>query len=143
MSESSNEPDAHITVLGQDGRRFDYFAYSGPDYSPGETGWVLVLTGTPEPVAPQAVSAMHVVGDFESMDINVGRDTVGFFTKQMIAALEAGQVAPQRHDGEPDAETRRAQLKRELAAVRDPRSRCTLPNPSGAARCEGGVEHEA
>jgi hypothetical protein len=37
----------------------------------------------------------------------------------MIAALKAGQVAPQRHDGEPDAETRLAQPKRELAAVRD------------------------
>jgi hypothetical protein len=119
MTEAINGPDAHITVLGQDRRRFDYFADFGPDYSPGETGWVLVLTGTPEPVAPQAVSAMDVVGDFESMDIDVGRDTVAFFTQQMITALEAGQVAPQRHDGEPDAETRLAELKRELAAVHD------------------------
>jgi hypothetical protein len=119
MTEAINGPDAHITVLGQDRRRFDYFADFGPDYSPGETGWVLVLTGTPEPVAPQAVSAMDVVGDFEPMAIDVGRDTVGFFTGQMIAALEAGRVAPQRYDGEPDAETRLAELKRELAAVRD------------------------
>jgi hypothetical protein len=65
------------------------------------------------------VSAIDVVRDFEPRDIDVGRDTVGFFTEQMIAALEAGQVAPRRGDGEPDAETRLAQLKRELAAVRD------------------------
>jgi hypothetical protein len=119
VSQSINGPDAHITVVGQDGRRLDYFANFGPGYSPSETGWVLVLTGTPEPVAPQAVSAMDVVADFEPLAIDVGLDTVGFFTEQMIAALEAGQVASQRHDGEPDADTRLAQLKKELAAVRD------------------------
>jgi hypothetical protein len=39
------------------------------------------------------------------------------------SALEAGHVTPRRHDGEPDAETRLAQLKRELAAVRDAATR--------------------
>ena len=49
MSGEGDGPRAQITALGADGTRFEYFALCGPDYSPGETGWVLVLSGTPEP----------------------------------------------------------------------------------------------
>jgi hypothetical protein len=119
MSDEHGETRPQITVLGEDGTRFDYFAYCGRDYSPGETGWVLVLSGTPTPIDPQALSALQVVEDLESMGVDTARDSVGFFTEQMVRAVEAGEVAPCRHDGEPDAPARLGQLRRELATVRD------------------------
>ena len=106
-----------VTAMGRDGSRFEYFALAGSGYSPGETGWLLILSGRPEMIPPQPLTAIDVVGDLESMGVDAARETVAFFTEEMVSALEAGDVAPPRHDDEPDAQRRLQQLRDELAAV--------------------------
>ena len=122
VPEPVSPPRPQITATGRGSERFEYFACYGSESSPGETGWVLVLTGTGKILAPQALSAKEVVEDLEAMGALGSADargSVSLFTEQMIAALEAGQVHERRHEDEPDAETRLEQLRRELAAIQD------------------------
>lgn len=112
-------PKADITFVGESGSRFSHFAFRGSAYSPGETGWVLVIDNAPEAIDPQALSAAEVLGDLRSMmpsDSSVPV-MVEHFTDEMISALERGDAAPARHADEPDAAERLDQLREERRAA--------------------------
>ncbi len=118
-----------IVCYGKDGSELEYHAVRGNDFTPDEIGWVLRIDGTEEPLSPQAVTALDVVGDLTSMGIE--RDAalaqVGAFTEEM-RLVTAGRGRRERAtSGEPSPDwdqcSERLQLELEelatLALVRD------------------------
>jgi len=111
----SNPARPRIQVIGKDGSHFRYFACSGSDISPGETGWVLMLTNTVPEVSPQAITVADVLGDLHSMQMDeAGIELLRLITLEMIEALEQGRVAPPMRPGEMSAEARLVRLREEL-----------------------------
>jgi hypothetical protein len=110
-------PRPAITCQGRDDSVWRYFALHGPQLSPQETGWVLVVTGVPGLEDPQVLSAAEVVRDVASMtdgdpvSIEIVRDR----TQAMLAVLEERR-ADQRE--EPELDRRIAELRAELEEVR-------------------------
>jgi hypothetical protein len=97
-----------------------YYALHGLPYSPGETGWVLIVDGASPAIEPQAITVQDVVGDLSASvkdeDVLEGMlFVVRTSTESMIGALETGNVAASKHDGEPSPADRLLQLGEELA----------------------------
>lgn len=109
-----------IVVQGENGSIFLYTAVHGPEFSPEETGWVLVVENSPQPLDPQTLSAAEVLGDLRSMEMTSPppEELVRFFTELMIESL-ARQVAELDANGRATGEgrARLKELRKELAAL--------------------------
>lgn len=95
-------PSPDITVQGHDGSVFRYFAVRGPDFSPSQVGWVLVVTGVEPPIGAQAIAVREAIDDLESMVTGdrSPREAVQFFTELMIEDLESrASDVPPEHAG--------------------------------------------
>ncbi len=115
------EEDRHdkITLENPDGSLWTYVAYHGDQYSPGETGWILTITGSIN-VDPQPVSLTEVLGDIATWGLT---DTTApqlsiVLTEAMAESLRNGHVAAPKHPNEPDAAERLAEIEAELAEAR-------------------------
>lgn len=110
-----------ITLGGEDGAQMRYYAFAGNDYSPGETGWVLVVEGGPHLLDPQAITIAEVMGDLEVTvppdDLPAIREILRIKSEEMIEALERGEVAPTQRDDEPSAVERLDQLRADFRTV--------------------------
>jgi hypothetical protein len=106
-----------ITLHGTDDTVMTYHAVYGPEYSAPETGWVLVVTGRPEPMDPQALPVEEVVGDLRAMmpDDQSSLGAVVVFTKAMLESL-GERVVELEAKGEDASEPRRRadELRAEL-----------------------------
>ncbi len=112
------DEDRHdkITLENPDGSVWTYVPYHGDKYSPGETGWILTITG-PEPLDQQSVSLTEVLGDIAAMGL---ADTTApqlaiVLTEAMAESLRNGHAAAPKHPNESDAAERLAEIEAELA----------------------------
>ncbi len=112
------DEDRHdkITLENPDGSIWTYVPYHGDQYSPGETGWILTITGSIY-LDPQPVSLTGVLGDIATWGLT---DTTApqlaiVLTEAMAESLRNGHVADRRYPSEPYAAERLAQIEAELA----------------------------
>jgi hypothetical protein len=107
-----------ITIQGEDGSLWRYYAVTGPEFSAAETGWVLTIArpGESEPVV-QALSVEEVAGDLQAMMPEEGTHdaVVKVLTIGMITSLENRVLEGQGPAEVTDAlRERAAELRREL-----------------------------
>lgn len=124
-----------IVVGGTDGSTWRYHALHGPDYSPQETGWVLVIENSPQSIDPQALTAADVVGDLHSMQATdpSPEAIVRFHTEQMIKTLESQATELERQGKASNGERKRiAALLGELEALAGTQARLAGKQPGDA-----------
>ncbi len=105
-----------ITLENPDGSLWTYVAYHGDQYSPGETGWILTITGSIY-LDPQPVSLTEVLADIATWGLTetTAPQLAIVLTEAMAESLRNGHVADRRHPDESDAAERLAEIEAELA----------------------------
>lgn len=118
QEEGDGLPD-EINLVNPDGSQWTYTPYHGDEYSPGETGWILIITGTRE-LDPQPVSLIDMLGDFDSMGLaeTTAPELAILLTEEIAESLRTGHVAAKKHGNEPTAAQRLSQIEAELAEAR-------------------------
>lgn len=114
----TGESTGEINLVNPDGSEWTYIPCYGDQYSPGETGWVLTMTGTGA-LDPQPVNLADMLGDFDAMGLaeTTAPEFAILFTEEIAANLRAGNVAAKKYENEPTAAQRLAQIEAELAEV--------------------------
>jgi hypothetical protein len=113
-----------ITIQGEDGSLWRYYAVTGAEFSAAETGWVLTLArpGEPEPTI-QALTVADVVGDLQAMMPEEGTHdgVVKVLTIGMIESLDKRVSEGEGSAEVADALRERAdELRRELGEAFPP-----------------------
>lgn len=131
--EEADGSPSEITLAAPDGSQWTYTTYHGDEYSPGETGWILTITGT-RALDPQPVTLTDMLGDFDSMGLaeTPAPELAKIFTEEIAESLRTGHVAAKKHESEPTVAQRLAQIEAELAEARGPGKK-----PPGADQSSG------
>lgn len=116
VSNAVDEFPGEFNLVNPDGSQWTYIPCYGDQYSPGETGWILTMTG-PRALDPQPVGLADMLGDFDVMGLaeTTAPEVAIIFTAEIAANLRAGNVAAKKHEEEPTAAQRLAQIEAELA----------------------------
>ena len=116
---TSGELPMEINLTTPDGSQWTYIPYYGDQYSPGETGWVLTMSG-PNALDPQPVNLADMLGDFDAMGLadSTAPELAIIFTEEIAESLRNGHVAAKKYANEPTATQRLTQIEAELAEAR-------------------------
>ena len=116
---AAGEFPGEINLVNPDGSQWTYIPCYGDQYSPGETGWILTMTG-PRALDPQPVGLADMLGDFEAMGLadSTAPQLAIILTEAIADSLRAGHVAHRKHPNEQSALQRLEQIEAELAEAR-------------------------
>ena len=138
---TSGELPMEINLTTLDGSQWTYIPCYGDQCSPGETGWVLTMSG-PNALDPQPVSLADMLGDFDAMGLadTTAPELAIIFTEEIAESLRNGHVAAKKHANEPTATQRLTQIEAELAEARGGTHTAPSNGEDESSELEGGVE---
>ena len=119
---SFDTPRITLQDVAGEGSSFKYYAFYGEQFSPGETGWVLVAEDTDPFIEPQALSSEDVFQDIDKLvsdpDWREGlKLLVVIAAKEMLEAIQSGKVGEPKHPGEMSAKERAKQMQEDLLKI--------------------------